>query len=718
MGIRGLFGKSVDLEALPAELKGVLEDMRRERGAFEAALVRAADVVKSAEALAASVAQAQKASAELGARVAVVEGVSERIQSLQSDLEGLAPGVREARELMGETGSLVQVARSEVDAIRPQLVEVIGLKGDLAGVLAQAKHLKELDVQLRGAVALEEELRGRQEELGRGVTDAAARLNEGQERSERIAAGVDGLTARVEAFTQTAAELKQLMSDAPNLKRELGTLRAMAEFVSQKVAALEGQRDGVERATKRAEALTELMAQVDRQFAEQQTNARFLTQLEERVHGLRELHETLSEQAEGIRGRQLEIEAQSRTLQEAFERGGAAVQDALSGFAFEREGLAAMNQRVQELRKAVEAVQQRLPALDTAAAGLADVEAAAQRLGERVATVHEEVARVEAAAAVLGSVREEIVRAESEAREVVRRTEKMSRPSLTVLEEAEKRVAELNSAIGGLERRAAQAEGYRASLAEMALEITTRQSALDGALAKLDHAVKLRAEMAELAERLEGEAQALRSRLTEAGDAAAHAEVQLTEFEGRSRRLSEVGTRLGTFERRYAELVEAGERIERAQALLDQRREALDAVGEDLARLFGVADETVEKVRAVAALQKEIEKRRRAMEEMAERLRQFDRYGEQLDARERQFEEAERHLQLLDAHLADMKTTLGTVLEQRDFLDKVVETTGTLAFQTMQAESVLGQLREERGEGGSGVTGGKGPGRPSKGGRS
>lgn len=714
MAIRRWFGKSVELETLPTELKGLLEDMRRERSAFEAALVRAADVVRVAEGLGVSVAQAQKSSEQLSPRLAILDGVSERLRSLQSELDGLAAVGRETREQMGATGRLVQAARSEVDALQPQLQEVIGLKGDLAWILEQTTRVREQEGQLRDAMARVEEGRKRQEEIGKGVANAASRLAEVQGRLDQIAAGVDGLTTRFEAFAQTAAELRQLTTDAPNLKRELGTLRTMAEFVSQKVAALEGQRDAVERATRRADGLTELMAQVDRQYAEQQTNAKFLAQLEERVHGLKQLHETLIEQTEEIRRRQREIEAQGRAQQEAFEGAGAAVQDALSGFAFERDGLAAMNQRVQDLREAVASVQQRLPALDAATAGLADVEATAQRLGARVATLQEEVAQVEAAAAALGPVREEISRAESVARELVHRTESVSRPAVTALDETERRVAELNEAVNGLERRAAQVDGHRAALAEMAREINSRQSALDRALAQLDRAVGLRAETAELAGRLEHESEALRSRLTQAGDAAARAEGQLAQIEERSRRLAEVETRLGTFERRYADLLDAGEKIERSQVVLDQRREALNAVHDDLTRLFGVADATVEKVRSVAALQKEIEQRRQVVEDMAGRLRQFDRYGEQLEARGRQFAEAERHLELLDAHLTDMKTQLGTVLEQRDFLEKVIETAATLAFQTMQAESVLAQLREAGGEADAGSTGGKGGGRPSK----
>ena len=716
MGIRKVFEKSGEPEGLSAEMKGLLEDMRRERGAFEVALARAADAEKDAKALADSVAQAQKAAEQLGGQLAAVEGVAERVRSVQSELDALSAGGREARDQVDETGRLVREFRSDFDLLRSQMQEVTGLRAEVVEIIGLAAPARQLETRVRGAEARLDEAAGRRDEISKSVADAASRLAEVQGRFDRIAAGVEGMTARAEAFAQTAAELKQLTTDAPNLKRELGTLRAMAEFVSQKVAALEGQRDAVERATRRAEGLTELMAQVDRQYAEQQTNAKFLGQLEERVHGLKQMHASLLEQTEQIRRRQLEIETLDRAQRESFERARAEVQDALSGFAFERDGLAAMHQRVEELRSAAESVQQRLPTLDTATAGLAEAEAAAERLGARVAALREEVAQTEAAAAALGPLREEIGRVESEAREMLRRVESAKQPTTAALDETERRVAELNEAVDGLERRAVQVEGYRAGLAEMAREINARQSALDRALAQLDKAVGLRAESAELAGRLESETEALRSRLTEAGEATTRAEGQLAEFEERARRLPEVGARLAALERRFRDVLDAGDKVDRLQSLLEQRVAAMNAIRDDLARMFGTADATAEKVRSVAGLQKEIEQRRQAMEEMAGKLRQLDKYTEQLEAREQQFREAERQLQLLDAHLSDMKATLGTVLEQREFLEKVIEATGTLAFQTMQAESVLAQLREERGEAGGGPAGGKGPMRPSIGG--
>ncbi len=708
MGIRRIFGKSAEPDVLTAEVKAVLDDMRRERSSFEAGLVRAADLVRSSEALSASLAETQRSVEALTARLASADALAGRVSAQQSDLDALARRGRETQERIEGIARSVDEARAAAEALRPELQELAAFKAEIPEVLERAAPVRELDGRLREAMDQAEALGRRHAEIGSRVDEAATKLEGMQERFDGIAGSLEGATTKMDAFERTAADLRQLMTDAPNLRRELGTLRALAEFVSQKLAALDGQRIAVERATRRAEGLTELMEQVDRQVAEQQGNAKFLTTLEERVQQLKTLHETLLTQSEETRRRQGEIDALVRAQREAFESARTAMQDALSGFTFEREGLAAVHQRVQDLREAVRSAEERMPALDAAQTGLADAEAAAERLGTRVAGLREEVDQVEASVETLAPVRQEIGRVEAAARELVRRVEHATQPAVTNLEETERRVAELNTAVEGLEARTGQVTGQQAVLAEVAREITVRQGALDRALAELARATELRKDTTELAARLDLETGALRTRLTEAGESAARAEGQLMQFEERSRRLAEEGARLTTLERRFSDVLEAAEKLERAAAALTSRQAALDAVRDDLTRVFGVAEATVEKARSVAALQKEIEQRRQAVDELAGRLRSLDRFGERLDARQAQFAEAEHQLQLLDAHLADMKATLGTVLEQRSFLEKAVEATGALTFQTVHAETILGKLRAETGEAGA-------PGRRSSG---
>ena len=700
MGIRRIFGKSAELEGLPAELRGVLEDMRRERSAFEAGLVRAGELTRTAEALSTSLGEARRSLEQLSGELAAAQGVAEQLRSVQAEIGRLEAGGRETRRQLEDATRLVAQARSEAGAVRPQLEALEGLRRELPGLLEQLAPVRELDGRIRDASDRTQAVGTRQQALDSAVADAAARLAEVEERFETIGGGIAGLTARMESFERTAADLRQLTTDAPVMRRELGTLKALAELVSQKVAALEGQRAAVERATRRAEGLTELMEQVNRQVAEQQTNAKFLTALEERVTQLKQMHEALLVQTSETRRRQAEIEGLVRVQREAFEGARTSMQDALSGFAFEREGLAAVHQRVQDLREALTAVEQRLPSLDATRAGLGEVEAAAQRLGARVAALGEEVSQVEMAVEALGPLRQEIGRVDGQARELVRRAEGATRPALTDLEETERRVSELNAAVEGLGARTTQAEGQRAVLADLAREIAARQTTLDRAVAQLERAAQLRGEAAELGARLDREVEALTARLTEAGEMAARTDGQLMQYEERSHRLADEGARLAALERRFAGVIEAAEKIERTAALLATRQASLDAVRDDLTRVFGVADATVEKARTVAALHKEIDQRHQAVEALTDRLRALDRYGERLDARQAQFTEAERQVQLLDAHLADLKATLGTVLEQRAFLEKAVEATGALTFQTMHAESILAQLRSEGGAGG------------------
>ena len=65
-----------------------------------------------------------------------------------------------------------------------------------------------------------------------------------------------------------------------------------------------------------------------------------------------------------------------------------------------------------------------------------------------------------------------------------------------------------------------------------------------------------------------------------------------------------------------------------------------------------------------------------------------------LEGRGKQFAEAERRMARLDALLIDLQSTFQTVLDQKEFLERVVETAGNLALQTMQAEAAIATLRE------------------------
>jgi hypothetical protein len=107
-----------------------------------------------------------------------------------------------------------------------------------------------------------------------------------------------------------------------------------------------------------------------------------------------------------------------------------------------------------------------------------------------------------------------------------------------------------------------------------------------------------------------------------------------------------------------------------------------------------VADSAVTQVRSAAELHEQIEQRRQSLDTVVAQLEEIDRRSASLEERKKQFAEAEARLARLDAALIDLQTTLQAVLDQKQFLEQVVETAGSLALQTMQAEAAIKTLRE------------------------
>ena len=97
----------------------------------------------------------------------------------------------------------------------------------------------------------------------------------------------DASTAlRVAALGQTLKDLTQAAADATQTKRQLGTLKALADTVTQKVSALEQQREIVERTTSQVAHLHDLMREVDAKTRKHEESAKALGELESKVSEL------------------------------------------------------------------------------------------------------------------------------------------------------------------------------------------------------------------------------------------------------------------------------------------------------------------------------------------------------------------------------------------------------------------------------------------------
>src|SRR6266700_4042364 len=360
-----LFGHDVTTEQLPAELRSILAQMQRERVAFEALTNAARESAQNLTQLTQPLTDAQKTVSELQARVKSLERLVPVLATLDEQTEAVSKVQR----------------RTET----------------------QLTHTSEDAKRLRGA--------------GESV---ATRLNAFEERQQQVQGGVATTESRVTALGQTLKDLTQAATDAVQTKRQLGTLKALADAVTQKVAALEQQREVVERATGQVAHLHDLMREVDAKIRKHEDSAKGLGELEAKVNDLKALHGDLLERTEEIRGRHDEAKRADEELRGRLATLRDEVQRTVKRFELENQGLDAVSQRILDLRGGLTDMETRFRSLDESSRAITDVRSKADGLATQLSgitqgmaqleTQAERVHAVEANAGRLGETVEDITR--------------------------------------------------------------------------------------------------------------------------------------------------------------------------------------------------------------------------------------------------------------------------------------------------------------------
>src|SRR6266567_4465689 len=282
-----IFGKETTPEQLPAELRSILAQMQRERVAFEALTTTARESAQNLTQLTQPLTEAQKTVSELQARVKGLERLVPVLATLDEQTEAVSRVQRRTETQLTHTSEDAKRLRGEIEELRGTLEQALALKNDLTGFLELGGGFKSLrmDADKVGAEVREitqgfDRVRERQEELRRAGESVATRLNAFEERQQQVQGGVATTESRVTALGQTLKDLKQAATDAVQTKRQLGTLKALADAVTQKVAALEQQREVVERATGQVTHLHDLMREIDGKVRKHEESAKGLGELE------------------------------------------------------------------------------------------------------------------------------------------------------------------------------------------------------------------------------------------------------------------------------------------------------------------------------------------------------------------------------------------------------------------------------------------------------
>src|SRR5437016_5692202 len=349
-----LFGRETTPAQLPAELRSILAQMQRERVAFEALTTGARDSTQQLTQLSQPIAEAQKVVAELQGRVKALERLVPVLATLDEQTEGVSRTQRRTETQVEHTAEEVKNLRTEIEQLRATFDAALALKGDLTSLLQSADGLKSLSAdadtltgQVRDLSNTFDRARQRQDELNRAGEAAAARLHALEERQQQVQGSVGAAQTRVTGLEEGFAHLTQAAADT---KRQLGTLKSLADYVTQKVAVLEQQREVVDRAVGQATQLDDVLRDIDAKIRTHEANAKSLGALETRVTELHALHGDLLAQSRDVSTRHEQISQTDRELQGRLNELRDEVQRTVQRFELENQGLDAVGQRIAELR--------------------------------------------------------------------------------------------------------------------------------------------------------------------------------------------------------------------------------------------------------------------------------------------------------------------------------------------------------------------------------
>jgi len=568
-----LFGHKTTPAQLPAELRSILAQMQRERVAFEALTAGARDSAQQLAALSQPLAEAQKVVVELEGRIKALERLVPVLATLDEQTEGVSRTQHRTETQVERTAEEVKRLHGEIEQLRATFDAALALKGDLTSLLASAPGLKTLRVdadtltgQVRDLSSTFDRARQRQDELNRAGEAAAARLHTLEERQQHVQGGVAAAQVRVTGLEEGFAHLTQAATDAADTKRQLGTLKALADDVTQKVAVLEQQRDMVDRAIGQAMRLDEVMRDIDAKIRTHEGNAESLGSLETRVTELRALHADLLARSQEISARHEQIVQTDRQLHGRLSGLRDEAQQTVKRF----EGDAAqLAQTVERMTERAARLEQAQPAFDAALRDFASLKGTHQE-------VKDALGRMRVAESEIGRVREAQAGTKAWLTDVTESVEVL-RGELAAVEGMKPTVESVRRDADRLSHAMAQIESRR----RLVEQLNTRLSDLTTTAAQLDERTGGLVARMDTADQ---QFQAVTAHATEAARIEKLVPTVIGTVERAERRMTQVDGAVRALEARAQRLEALAEETRALGRELELRRTALDSATEHLER--------------------------------------------------------------------------------------------------------------------------------------
>jgi chromosome segregation ATPase len=430
--LKSLLGNGSKDRELAEEMRAILHEMQQERGRHEALIQSVRDSADRLQQLGEPIAKAgsdvDAVVARLGdleLRFAAMEQLATQFQTLDERAAGLAQDQQLAESRIAETLQDSQRVRSVMENLGLRVDLALDLKDQLAAFLEVEKPFQQLRGEadtLRGQVDGTGEhlvrLRDQHDRLLDAHKLATSKMEALDRRRDDLGRSLQDKERRVASVEHAVREMDGVQHTVEDVRREMGTLKAMADLVAQKTAGLEAQRETVDRALAQAEHLDRAMRQIDAGVRQQQENEKTLGTLQEQIAAVRSLHETVVERSSAISQLQREIDERTQATRQDLAAVTDETKKTVERFDFERRGMESVTQRVADLRAAVSDCESRFKGLSESGRAVGELKSQTQAIAAHLQILSAEVGQVDEEMAKLQAIRRDLDDTGRTAREV------------------------------------------------------------------------------------------------------------------------------------------------------------------------------------------------------------------------------------------------------------------------------------------------------------
>lgn len=618
--------------------------------------------------------------AKLELNVSAAEEIQARIAEVREQAEGLAEAQERAVEAVAKSDSEIERVNGvlgdlltkveaaltmgkDFEKVSEVTAEFNSLKAEAGTIRSQIKDLFDNVIRLRTV----------HDDVLRAHKHATIRLESVDQRQQATTTKMDVLERRAASAEEALTGLLRLASEIPDVQHQLAVLKSLSDQVAQRSAAIEQQRDAVERAIAQSSKVVALSTQFDQALQRQEEQARTLSALEAKIAEVQSLHASVMARNAEIAAKQRELDEAERDA--ARELAGLREEMRVSAerFELENKSLDAASERIAELRNFVNDCEKRFGALDAAARLVAETDTKARVLASQVSKTAEDVNKITVQAERLRAVRDDVGDLDQRLSELAERMQQVeaARP---IIDEVQR---ELKLLSGAQEALQDGLEQVRVASSEMA-RLRERQSQTDAWLADADERMKvLRGHVEEL-ERTAPAIDALREQVQRVSASSEAIEARGAIVEELHRRVSgmentvsqlderstNIRSRMDAAESRFSDLARQASEAQRVSASINsviasvenaERRMA--AVEQSVAALEDHAERVEELREQMRVLGQEVEQRQGALDKAAEHLARASELRREAADAAKELEEMSR-LIANQLHQAELKTEM------------------------------------------------------------